>query len=415
MALRQLVIATDAADVGLATWRTVLDQIGTPYDVVLATTTQIDQTTLVRPDGVGRYDAVLLASSALWLPENGGAFRSALTPESWNALWECERTFGVRQAALSTSPGTSPEDYCMRPSSEGSVGNNPVAANVAPAGAPLFDRLKAGAPIPIIDAYVYRATVAPGCPAQPVLTIGSDVVGVLSTAPDGRERMGITMALPAAQTAMNLLAYGIVRWATRGVFLGEERNWLAVDVDDWFLPTLRQKTDGSTEAFRLTWPEARSSADQQHALRKRHPLAGDFTLTWRSTPALHQGNLHEYAPGRSLTFDWLDAVLTRYDAYYSVAPENPDWPTLAAYVTDRTSHFACLAAGNDAVWDRSANTLTFTPALDGTLFVTGLATSGNGAPSDARADLAEKYGSDTISRVRLSGGQPVAYTTGASS
>lgn len=130
---------------------------------------------------------------------------------------------------------------------------------------------------------------------------------------------------------------------------------------------------------------------------------------------LYQGNLHEYAPGRSLTFDWLDAVLTRYDAYYSVAPENPDWPTLAAYVTDRTSHFAGLAAGDDAVWDRSANTPAFTPAVDGTLFVTGLATSGNGAPSDARADLAEKYGSDTISRVRLAGGQPVAYTTGASS
>ena len=32
----------------------------------------------------------------------------------------------------------------------------------------------------------------------------------------------------------NLLAYGLFRWASRGLYLGEQRHYLNVDVDDWF-------------------------------------------------------------------------------------------------------------------------------------------------------------------------------------
>jgi hypothetical protein len=620
VALRQLVVATDPADVGLATWRAVLDGIGTPYDVVFAATSQINANTLVRPDGVGRYNGVLLTSSALWLPEGGGgAYRSALTPESWQALWDYERVFAVRQVALSASPGETPEDYCLRASTEASIGKEPVIATLAPAGEQVFDRLKPGAPIPIANAYAYRTTIAAGCDAQPLLTIGSDVVGVLSRAADGRERLAITIALPEGQIAIDLLAYGLVRWATHGVFLGEQRNSLAVDVDDWFLPTLRTQTNGVVDAFRLTGPEAQSTADQQDALRKRHPLASDFTLTlafnastllptapvqcdgsgtsdplssytlclvdkfrwinhtfshpeltttsyaesrsqiadnlaradlagipvpkdilktpeysglgffpdtptseptdhglgsaneemlraardlgvrylhgnmsfpshrpscfncatalplqpgltivpdWptnisyeATTPdeatadynatygirgtspdklgrdldypgvidaeadialghivsgsayvhTFHQGNLHEYAPGRTLTFDWLEATLSRYDRYYSTPLQNPDWPTLTTNVTDRSSHFAGLKAGDDAVWNRVEGSVTVDPKVSGTLFITGLSASGSGQPSNPGADSAERIGSDTVSRVRLEAGRATSF------
>jgi hypothetical protein len=123
----------------------------------------------------------------------------------------------------------------------------------------------------------------------------------------------------------------------------------------------------------------------------------------------HQGNLHEYAPARTLTFDWLEATLSRYDRYYSTPLTNPDWPTLAAYVTDRSSHFAGLKAGDDVVWDRLAGSVTVNPKVSGTLFVTGLTASGSGQPSDPEADSAEHIGSDVVSRVRLEAGRTTAF------
>ena len=40
--------------------------------------------------------------------------RAASTSTEWNILWAYERNFGVRQAALYTSYGTWPEDYCLQ-------------------------------------------------------------------------------------------------------------------------------------------------------------------------------------------------------------------------------------------------------------------------------------------------------------
>jgi hypothetical protein len=457
---------------------------------------------------------------------------------------------------------------------------------------------------------------------------GDDVLGVLSGTADGRERIAVTVVLGPDQLVTDLLAYGLVRWATRGLFLGEERQWLNVDVDDWFLTTLRKDTDGTTESYRLTGPEVAAVARQQEALRERYPAAAGFTLnlafngslldpkappkcaaggpsdslssysrclvgdfrwinhTMRHPPlnttpydvtraeiadnlavaaaagipvpptvlktpeysglgvysdtpgddtlvdhglagsnkeflraasdlgvkylhgnmsfdshrptcancgihhplardlflvpdwptniafeattpqeetalynaeygvhgtldsrigvdrtykqiidteadvafrhitsgsiyshTLHQGNLHEYAPGRTLAFDWLDATLARYDAYYTVPLGNPEWTELAAYVEARTAHFAELRARRDAVWDRAHRTVTYTAQDTCTLFVTGLATRAvddaprRATPADSPdvVDTAVVYGGDTVSAVRLTAGQTVMF------
>jgi hypothetical protein len=71
VALRQLVVATDEQDFGLAAWKSVLDGIGTPYDVLMARNDRLDVGRLVRPDGVGRYNAVLLTNNALLYQNTG--------------------------------------------------------------------------------------------------------------------------------------------------------------------------------------------------------------------------------------------------------------------------------------------------------------------------------------------------------
>jgi hypothetical protein len=617
VALRQLIVATGADDAGLATWKAILDKIGTPYDVLLARTDRLDRSSLVRPDGTGRYNAVLLTDNALLLPDGSGNFVSALSPDEWQTMWEFERTFLVRQVALRTSPTTFPEDYCLRASSEGAVGTTAVEATLSSFGAGIFDYLNPAIRVPVQNSYLYRTSVTPNCNAQPLLTIGSDVAGIAAVAPDGRERAGLTFSLGADQFATDLLGYGLLRWATRGVFLGEQRHWINVDVDDWFAATLRGQPGGTGGTFRLTGPEVAEIDRQQTALRETYPLSGRFTLNiaynasrfhtgapaqcdpantpddlssytrcladkfrwinhtfshpamndttyeqnrseieknldvakiiglpvpptvlktpeysglgvfnadphsldsptdhglarsngemlraasdlgvkylhgnmsfdshrpgcfncgiyhplqsdllvvpdWptniafeATTPeeltaiynslhgsqgtgqaerdlsydeiihaeaeialrhlisgsvyahTLHQGNLHVYEPGKSLTFDWLDAVFDAYSTLYSVPVENPDWPTLADYVRARTSHFAALTDGDDAVWNRSAGSVTYTSTADRTLFLTGAEAEPG---PDAGDDRVEKYGSDTISRLDAREGRTITLT-----
>jgi hypothetical protein len=611
VALRQLVIASSADDIGLQTWRSILDKIGTPYDVLLADSDPFDAGRLVRPDGVGRYSAILLTDNALLLPDGSGNYISALDATKWKTLWDYERIFRVRQVALKTSPGTFPEDYCLRPGTEGGVDSAAVEAALTSVGAEVFDYLEPGARLPVQNAYLYRTAIAPDCNAQPLLTIGPDIVGVLSTAPDGRERGGLTFSLGPNQVLTELVGYGLLRWATRGVFLGEQRHWINVDVDDWFATTLRGRADGADGVFRMTGPETAAIAQQQADLRRRYPLSGDFMLNlaynaaqldpkapaqcesantpdplssytrclmdefrWInhtfSHPAMnvtsyaenysqiadnlaaassiglpvpanvlktpeysglgvysadphslgvptdhglessnaemlraasdlgvkyvhgnmsfgshrpacfncgiyhplqpdlfvvpdwptniafgatspdeltrlyneaygqngsakdhadhdlsyseildaeaevalrhvlsgsayahtvHQGNLHVYEAGKSLTFDWLNVLLAKYSAYYRVPLKNPDWPALAGYVEARNSHFAALATNQDAVWNRANNAITYPATGDNSLFLTGLETRPATESDETTADEAEVYGTDTISRI----------------
>ncbi|MDQ2589098.1 Agd3-related carbohydrate-binding protein [Saccharothrix yanglingensis] len=619
VALRQLVVAAGADDIGLATWRAVLDGIGTPYDVLLAAEEQLTPERLVGPDGVGRYNGILLTDGALLRDDGSGTYASAFDPPEWEVLRAYERGYGIRQVTLNAHPGTSPEDHCLRDGSEGDVGVEPVGLTLPPAGAEVFDYLRPEAVVPLTSAHLYRAAPAPGCSADPVLVAPGGVVGVVSRSPDGRERMALTFSTGPDATPTPLLGYGLVRWATRGVLLGEHRHWFTVDVDDWFNATTRRRPDGGTELFRLDGRDAVAVRDQQRALRARHPVAAGFTLTlpyngsrfrpevpatcagsgtpdtlsscskslvdefrWvnhtathpqmndtpydvsrdeivrnldiaargglpvpsevlktpeysglgvhnpdpRSTspptdfglagsnkamldaahdlgvryvqgnmsfaghrpacancgvrhplrpevmvvpdwptsiafeatdPAeqvalynaqygrgghrpdhgdhdlsyrqvvdseadvalwhlvsgsvyahtLHQGNLREYEPGRSLAFDWADAAVAAYAALYRVPLKSPDRRSLAEYVEDRTAHFAELAAHRDAVWDRATGTVTYTADGDRALFLTGIDTRPATDADRSAPDEAEVYGSDVVSRLGLKRGETV--------
>lgn len=616
VAMRLLVIAKDAEDFGLPTWKAILDRVGTPYDVLLARTDPFDATRLVRPDGTGRYSAILLTDNALLYADGSGNYTSALTPAKWNALWDYERNYKVRQVSLYTSYGTFPEDYCLRPGTEGAIGA-PVNATLTPQGAKLFDYLKPSAQLPIQLSYAYRSTLAPNCAAQPTLRIGNAVVGVISTSVDGRERAALTFSSHQHLLQTDLFGFGLVRWATKGVFLGERRHWLSADVDDLFISTAHLYPDGHVETdpgFRLTGQELLAAQQRQTLLRAEFPQASNFKLNiayngqginpaapprcgplptpdpltsharclagsfhwinhtlshpaldfttyaenyaeisdnlavaqrvglqvprtvlktpaysglgvyipdpnapdgtpptdfglqasnrnllkaatdlgvtvmqgnmsfashvpscfncgiyhplqpnmfvvpgWptnisyqATTPAeetlyfnrvygpngtfpyfdhdlsygevlhsetevalqhvlsgsaythtFHQGNLHEYGPGRSLVFDWLAVLLGKYSTYYSVPLETPDGAKLAGYSQLRNAHFAALATGRDAVWNRATNQITYVAGSTGTLFTTG---ASNGASTTTR------YGPDLIAHTSFTAGSTVTLT-----
>ncbi|WP_426512766.1 hypothetical protein ACPPVO_20280 [Dactylosporangium sp. McL0621] len=602
--LRALVVGVDAADWGVDTWRSTLDRVGAAYDVLLTRGQPLTAATLTRPDGAGKYNAILLTSSML-LYDNGGAYVSGLDGTEWNTLWAYERDYAVRQATLYTSYGTFPEDYCLSASSEAATGDTILPASLTAAGAGVFDALKSTAKVPILQSYVYRTRVTAGCAADPVLVNGADVLGVRTTSTDGRERLALTFTSNQYLTQSYLLTYGMFRWASRGLFLGEQRHFLDVDVDDWFNTADHYYPDGHVESdpgWAMTGHEAYNANQRQVALRAAYPLASGLTLNlaynggdanlnagttcspngnastltatsrclatkfrwinhtlthpelnttdyatttneiagnrtvatqlglpqpntilktgeysglgvyndnpdddvdpptdhglaasnpqflaaakdlgvkyvhgnmsfpshvpdcfncarvhplepsitvvpdWptniayhTTTPAeetafynsfygptgkfpfwpanltyaqvldaeaevalahlatgslythtFHIANLHDYGSGKTLLTDWLDRVLAKYSAYYNVPVLSPDWPTLAAYATQRNAHFAELRGGADAVYDPAARTITVTAPLAGSLTVSGASGTGSTA-----------YGPEVSSRLTL--------------
>ena len=60
---------------------------------------------------------------------------------------------------------------------------------------------------------------------------------------DGRRELVVTFAYNQHQRQFRLLARGIVEWLTQGVHLGQDRNYLAVHVDDVLAPDARWDTE----------------------------------------------------------------------------------------------------------------------------------------------------------------------------
>ncbi len=59
--------------------------------------------------------------------------------------------------------------------------------------------------------------------------------GIYTHPDDGREEMVMTVASNENQSHAQLLRHGMLNWVTRGVFLGYQRNYLELQVDDLFL------------------------------------------------------------------------------------------------------------------------------------------------------------------------------------
>ena len=66
----------------------------------------------------------------------------------------------------------------------------------------------------------------------------------------------MTVASNQFQSHNQALRHGMLNWVTRGVFLGYQRNYLGLDVDDVFLPD--DKWDPATHTSPTTTRRPRS-------------------------------------------------------------------------------------------------------------------------------------------------------------
>ena len=236
--LRVLVLSARSDTASLGAIQKSLDFIGLPYDTwIIADHPGAWQASVLAQGNLGYYCAVLLADGQL---VNGGA--SAFSAAEWQVLWDYTSTFGVREVAWYTYPTA---EYGF--DTVESLGAVTTDAILAPAAVPLFSYLTADTPVTIKDAWVYGGEIADD--ATPLL---EDATGRGLAAhklhANGRETIALTFDSSIFTRHHKLLAYGLINWATRGVFRGERRVYMGPQIDDVMIDALL--VDGST--YRMT-------------------------------------------------------------------------------------------------------------------------------------------------------------------
>ncbi len=268
----------DASDPVLDGVRYFAQEIGIPYDVMIATTETLTEAKLIAANGDGKYQGIIVTETGL-LYNNAGVFESAFTSEEWNLLWQYEREFNVRHLAMSGFPGTFPEDYGLRNVSQT---GDPLTANLTTDGAAIFSSLKSGLNMPIKNAFTYLAQLCVGatCPVidtKPVLTdqATGNILGAVTKTADGRQVLNLTMNHNAFLEHTGLMAYDLLSWVTQGTFIGERRYYLSLDVDDWYLssdvwnPATNSNFTFEQKVFRMSATDVYNTKDGILDLRSR--------------------------------------------------------------------------------------------------------------------------------------------------
>ncbi|MEW6581994.1 MAG: hypothetical protein AB1416_04455, partial [Actinomycetota bacterium] len=236
--MKVLLLSADGQETGFAAWKAALDREGVPYDAKIADSESpfTDATFADYAANRAKYQAVILASGDLVRPVGTAPdiqYLTALSDAEWAALAKFESTFGVRQISDETTPGPlhgmNPPVSLVPAEQGGQVGQ------LTATGLQAFPYLKGPVPIDAGSAG-YQSTPVAGADFQTLLTgpNSSSYLGVY-THPDGREEMVMTVPGNQHQIHNALLRHGMLNWVTRGVYLGYQRDYFEMQVDDVFL------------------------------------------------------------------------------------------------------------------------------------------------------------------------------------
>ncbi len=279
--LKLLLIAADGKETDYPALRAFLDQIGVPYDTLLAAQTALTASRLWDGLGRGHYQGVVLTTGNLtYFDAASGQWQSAFSDAEWATLWDYERRFGVRQVTSYTYPAGPPDTYGLSLVGFQDTTSAPLAATLTDAGRAVFPYLNAATPVTFKNAWVYLATVANPAATTPLLvTPGGHAIASVTRYPDGRENLAVTAANNPFLLHSELLSYGVVNWVTKGLFLGERHVNVGAQVDDTLIdseiwdPVANSDLTGRT--YRLTGTDFANVVSWQRRLQASSPaLAG---------------------------------------------------------------------------------------------------------------------------------------------
>ncbi len=395
--LRLLVIAAIRSDPNLAAISLLLDQIGIPYDILIATETALTAACLGEDsredsgegngkDNVAAYQGIILTTgNLLYWNATDECWQSAFDETTWQLLWRYEKRFGIRQLIL-YAIGGAPETYGLQ--TGGLLNTTEVALPVAftEAGRQLFAYLNHANGVTIEGVPVYLAQPTDDATVPLLVTSAGQTVAALHRAPDGREILVLTVAHGPTQVHTLLLGYGLINWVTRGLFLGERRVYLSIQVDDIFNRNLLwdPKTAAPGECiYRLTACDAKAVIHWLDKVQQQTANASQITLDFAFNSAGILGDVTHDPLAASLLehqtrFRWINHGYTHLHLDH------------ATYAESRTEILANHAA---AV---AMNLVNYEPANMVTAVVSGLE---NADFLDAALDAGIRYLVSDTSRV----------------
>ena len=290
---------------------------------------------------------------AVVLPHQPGAVTLSAAEQS--VLAGYETAYGVRQVDGYVYPGSTVG--LNTPTFAGTLDGSSATVTAVGLSGP-FSYLSGSLPIDNFDPTVSEvygylatpATLAVGQSFTPLVTdsvAGSNgsLLGVY--AHDGVEELVVTAAFSGAQQWFKEMGHGIITWMTRGVHLGNHRNYFATQIDDVFLADSRWSATGhctpgdgcvdpttTTPDIRMTPAEVTKLVDWQNANGFKLDMVfnGGGSDLWKTDIANPAGTdpLADAftAPATASQFTWINHTYTHeFLGCIQVAPTvvGPTW------------------------------------------------------------------------------------------
>ncbi len=281
--MKLLVISADGTEPVFAGIKSILNQIGVPYDILIASQSPLTAQTLSDGLGAGRYQGILLATGNLAYEASPNNWQSALTAAQWQTLWNYEADFRVRQVTLYTYPAGAPDSYGLTPIAAVGTDTTAIQANLTTAGQQFFDYLNPTSPISIKNAWTYLAVPVSSTNPVPLLTTANGyAIASIYTYPDGRQNLTITTDGNPDLTHTLLLGYGVINWVSKGLFLGERKIYLNAQPDDVLIPDdlwdPARLSDQTGLEYRMTGNDYNRLINWQNALRASNTNSAQIRL-----------------------------------------------------------------------------------------------------------------------------------------
>lgn len=278
--MKLLVISADGNEPVFAAITSILNQVGVPFDTLVASKTPLTAQALSDGLGAGRYQGILLTTGNLAYQASPNNWQSALTQAQWQMLWQYEADFRVRQATLYTYPAGAPDNYGL---TQINATSTPMPASLTPAGQQLFSYLNPAIKISISNAWTYLATpISSTNPVSLLTTADGYSIASIYTYPDGRQNLAITTDGNPELTHTLLLGYGVINWVSKGLFLGERKIYLTAQPDDALIPDdlwdTARLSDQTGLEYRMTGNDYNRLITWQNTLRASNANSAQIRL-----------------------------------------------------------------------------------------------------------------------------------------
>jgi hypothetical protein len=273
--LKLLVVSNGKTEADFGAIKQILDYVGTPYTVVDFKATPAGVTAGMLSDGSchGFYQGVIFA--------NGNYVN---TLPGMAALTAYEQKFNVRQLNWFASPAAA---FGLNPTNRTISANSTYTGIFAPGASSVFFYANTATPITFSNATVYLASPMAGAVTPLITDSTGNVLSLIYDLGDGRQYL--TQTFDSNQYLMHdlVLAYGLLNWVTKGVFLGDYHVYASAQVDDVFINDsewiagTRCGTDSGDESlptFRLNAADVDAFINWLD-LKQSNPLLPNFTVS----------------------------------------------------------------------------------------------------------------------------------------